>query len=405
MIKKIPAIILLFLMFIINVPLYSRDIDLDAIYLEKDSNLYRQITAAKEKLYERISSLYVDSNVIFAEWANGDDIVYIKEFSGINVVYKYIKSSRSRDEIARFNGSVTAAFLSKGGNFLYIKTLFYNDDAEAESETITVDINSKDVYKKKSGFLFLDFTLQPSGKGILYQTKDGIVKKNQVSGVSSLVASRELFADLSTNGDPVLAFLSQDEKKTVLISGNGGSYKTRIITNSGSSDLSGVSSNTDLRWIDNNRFVYRSGGGGEYSVKVYDLTTKKSKELISGTLNPDINFSETPGFITCLDNQVITIISRDLKKRIDTGIEGEESYFSPDGRKFTSIYLGKLYVSSLNMVEKYRIEIRRNADDLLKLYRKAAETKDSWQSDYTPEYINKKIKQYDKFLKMKEKGK
>lgn len=54
------------------------------------------------------------------------------------------------------------------------------------------------------------------------------------------------------------------------------------------------------------------------------------------------------------------------------------------------------------MVEKYRIVIRRNAEDLLKLYRKAAVTESSWQSDYSPEYINKKIRQYDRFLKMKE---
>ena len=111
------------------------------------------------------------------------------------------------------------------------------------------------------------------------------------------------------------------------------------------------------------------------------------------------------GIITCLDNQVITVIPRDLKKRIDTGVEGEESYFSPDGRKFTSIYLGKLYVNSLNMIEKYRLDIRRNAEDLLVMYRKAADTKSVWQSDYTPEYIRKKINQYDRFLKMKEKNK
>ncbi len=402
MIKKITAIILLILA--INVPLQSRDIDLDAIYLEKDSNLYRQITAAKEKLYQRISSLYIDSNVIYAEWANGEEIVYIKEFSGINIVYKYTRSSRKKDEITRFSGSVTSALLSRGGSFLYIKTLFYNDDAEAESETLAVDINSKEVQKKKSGFLFLDFTLHPSGKGIVYQSGEGIVRKDQISGENHVLLSKDRYSDLSSGGDPVLAFISPDEKKTVLISGNGGSYKTRITANSGQTQLDGVSSNTDLRWIDNNRFVYRSGGGGEYSVRVYDLNSGKSRELISGTLNPDINYSEIPGLITCLDNQVITVISRDLKKRIDTGIEGEESYFSPDGRKFTSIYLGKLYVSSLNMVEKYRIEIRRNAEDLIKLYRKTAETKTAWQSDYTPEYINKKVRQYDRFLKMKEKN-
>jgi len=398
MIKRISALILIF---VINVPLHSRDIDLDAIYLEKNSGLYTQITAAKEKLYTTISSLFIDSNVIYAEWAGGDDIIYIKEFSGINIVYKYTRSTRGRDEIARFPGSVTAALINKSGKFLYAKTLFYNDDAEAESELVVIDINSKEIQKKKTGFLFLDFTLHPSGKEVVHLTSQGIVKTDQITGDSKLIVSSDLFGGISSGGDPVLAFISPDEKKKVLISGNGGLYKTKIFTPSGQTDLSGVSSNIDLRWIDNNRFVYRSGGGGDYSVRIYDITSGKSKTILSGTLNPDINFSEIPGVVTCLDNQVITVFSRDLKKRIDTGIEGEESYFSPDGRKFTSIYLGKLYVTSLNMVEKYRIQIRRNAQDLIELYMKAASVKSAWQSDYTPEYINKKVKQYDRFLKIK----
>jgi hypothetical protein len=143
-----------------------------------------------------------------------------------------------------------------------------------------------------------------------------------------------------------------------------------------------------------------SGGGGNYSAKVYDATTKKSKVLISDTLNPDINYSERSGIITALENQIIIVIPRDLSSRIETGLEGEESYFSPDGRRFTSIYLGKLYVNSLNMIEKYRLDIRRSAEELIKLYRKAANMKSIWHSDYSKEYINKKIKQYDKFLKM-----
>jgi len=292
--------------------------------------------------------------------------------------------------------------LNKTGNLLYAKILYYNDNAEAVSEVITIEISSGDLARQRSGFLVLDFTLHPSGRGVVRQTGQGIIQTDPVTGDSWLILSKDLYGDISSGGDPVLAFLSSDEKKTVLISGNGGSYKTKVITASGQTALNGVSSNTDLRWIDNSRFIYRSGGGGDYSVRVYDISSGKSKELISGTLNPDINYSDIPGIITCLDNQVITVISRDLKKRIDTGIEGEESYFSPDGRKFTSIYLGKLYVNSLNMVEKYRIEIRRNAEDLIKLYRRAAETKSVWESDYSPEYINKKIKQYDKFLKMKE---
>jgi hypothetical protein len=115
-------------------------------------------------------------------------------------------------------------------------------------------------------------------------------------------------------------------------------------------------------------------------------------------MNPDINFSERAGLITCLENQIINIFSADLKNRIETGIEGEETSFSPDGRKLISIYRGKLYVTSLTMLEKYQIEIRRNAANLLDLYRKAAKSKSDWENAFTPEYLEKKISQYDKLI-------
>ena len=397
MIKRF-FVILIFLL--INVPLIPRDIDLDAIYLEKNSSIYRQLVIAKEKLYTDISSLFIDSNVIFAEWSGGSDIIYIREFRGVNIVYRYMKNSRKKLEIARFGGTATSAFLNRFGDTLYVKTLYYNDDAEAESETIVIDIKTGSLMKKKSGRLFLDFTLHPSGYGIVWQTGEGIVKSFPFEGESKLLVKRDDMGELVSGADPVLAFISPDEKNTVLISGNGGSYNARLLTRSGHVGINGITSGSGLSWIDNNRFIYRSGGGGNYSVNVYDVKSGRSRILISGTMNPDIKFSVAPGLITCLDNQMITVFSRDLKKRINTGIEGEESYFSSDGIKFTSIYLGKLYINSLSMVRKYSIEIRRNAETLLSLYRAAAKDKSSWQNDYTPKYISKKIRQYEKFLKI-----
>ncbi|MCL1865508.1 MAG: hypothetical protein FWF73_06835 [Spirochaetes bacterium] len=397
MIKKFHLILLLLL---INVPLLSRDIDLDAVYIEKSSGLYREIIAVKEKLYTRISSLYIDSNVIFAQWCNGDEIVYIKEFSQLNIVYKYKRNSREKVEIVRFYGNVTYADLNRTGNIVYAKVLSLDDNGAAKSESVVININTKEITKKSSKYLFIDYTMHPSEDSVLNESKNGITKTSLISFESKLIIPSNKYNDIASGNDPVLAYISPDEKKTVIVTGNGGVYKTKILTDQGNQTLNGVTSCSDLRWIDNNRFVYMSGGAGDYSAKVYDVAAKKSKELISGTLNPDINYSDKPGIITALENQIIIVIPRDLNTRVETGIEGEESYFSPDGRKFTSIYLGKLYVSSLNMIEKYRLDIRRSAGELIKLYGKAANMKSIWISDYSREYINKKIKQYDKFLKM-----
>jgi hypothetical protein len=139
MIRKFLIIILL----TVNVPLSARDIDLDGIYLEKGTPIYSQIVTAKEKLFSDISSLYIDSNVIFAEWSGGNDIIYIREFRGVNIVYRYTRNSRKKQEVVRFAGTVTSAFLSRYGDTLYAKTLFYNDDAEAESETIVIDVKTE----------------------------------------------------------------------------------------------------------------------------------------------------------------------------------------------------------------------------------------------------------------------
>ena len=70
----------LLILLIINVPLSARDIDLDAIYLKPESKIYADIVSAKEKLYTDISSLFIDSSVIFSAWSGGDDILYLKEF-------------------------------------------------------------------------------------------------------------------------------------------------------------------------------------------------------------------------------------------------------------------------------------------------------------------------------------
>ena len=391
---------IILLLFFVNVPLFSRDIDLDAVYLEKKSPLYREITSVKEKLYTRISSLYIDSNVIFAQWCSGDDIVYIKEFSQLNIVYKYKRNSRERAEIARFSGNVTYADLNRTGNIIYAKILSLNDSGGAKSESVIININTKEITKKSSRYLFIDYTMHPSDDSVIIESKGGIHKTSLTGFESKLIIPGNKYKDIAAGNDPVLAYISPDGKKTAIITGSGGVYKTKILIDQGNQTLSGVSSCSDFRWIDNNRFVYMSGGTGNYSVKVYDVTTKKSKTLISGTLNPDINYSDKAGIITALENQIIIVIPRDLNSRIETGLEGEESYFSPDGRRFTSIYLGKLYVTSLNTIEKYRLDIRRSAEELIKLYGKAANMKSIWHSDYSKEYINKKIKQYDKFLKM-----
>ena len=399
---KLKFVIILLLL--TNVPLFPRDIDLDAIYINSASPVYKQIVAEKENLYSAISSMFVDSGIIYAAWADGDRILYVKEFSGINIVYIYSKSGMSRRELCRFPGTVTASVHNSRGNMVTLKTIYYNDDAEAESKNFHIDLSTLEVREERSRSLFINFSPYPQARAVTRQGSDGIHRYDPFTGNSRIVVPRDLYADMQCRGEPVIAHISPDEKKKLLICGNGGAYEARLLNGSSITGINGITSAGDARWINNSRFIYRSGGGGDYSARVYDLNTGKTMEIISGSMNPDIHFSERPGVITCLENQMITIFNASLKDKTITGIEGEETTFSPDGRKFISLLRGKLYVTSLSMMEKYQIEIRRNAGKLLSLYRKASGMKEFHENGFTPEYIDKKISQYEKYLKIDRKN-
>ncbi|HOP62259.1 MAG TPA: hypothetical protein PK906_02730 [Spirochaetota bacterium] len=391
------------ILLIINVPLQSRDIDLDAIYLKSGSRIYADIVSEKERLYSDISSLFIDSNVIYAVWSGGEEILYIKEFRGINIVYIYTKGNLKRRELGRFPGTVTAAVHGARGNLVTFKTIYYNDNAEAESRVVHVDLITDRISAEESKSLFLDFSPAPRRRGVIRQNRDGIFRKDPFTGARTKIHSAGDYSGMQCNGEPVITYLSHDGRNSLLVCGSGGNYSARLFYGGRKRDLSGISSAGDIRWISNDRFVYRSGGAGDYSVRVYDAGKGRSFAILSGTMNPDIHFSEKAGLITCLDNQVINIFTADLRKKIITGVEGEESTFSPDGRKFISLYRKKLYVTSLTMLQKYQIEIRRRAENILSLYKKANSLKNDWENGYTSEYLSKKISQYEKVLKRKTK--
>ena len=86
-------IFILTALFFANVPLISRDIDLDRMYLNPEYPVYNRLTQAKDKIYSDISSLPVDTRVIYAEWADCENIVYIREYNAVNIVLAYNRSS------------------------------------------------------------------------------------------------------------------------------------------------------------------------------------------------------------------------------------------------------------------------------------------------------------------------
>lgn len=382
---------------LVNVPLVPRDIDLDRMYINPQNAIYAQLTQAKEKIYSGISSLAVDTRVIYAEWANGESIVYIREYNAVNIVLAYNRNSGKKNELARFSGTVTSSSLNSSRDTLVVKTLEYGESGAA-AVIWFISLRDRSAVKHSSPYYFLDYTMIPGSDSILIQGRNGLVRMNPMGDIKEVMVPASRYKEIE-GGEPVLSFISPDSKRSVLISGKGGSYNARLLSGSSSSDIPGIVSTSDLCWISNSKFAYSGGGAGEYTVNVYDSTARKKAVIVSGTLNPDINFSREAGMLTCLDNQMIVIFSCTSLKRKDTGLEGEEVYFSPDGRKFTSIYRGRLYVTSLNMLQKNRLAVRRNAENISSIYRSALRERASWQNDYSKTYIEKKARLYENFIR------
>ena len=380
-----------------NVPLVPRDIDLDRIYINPQNAIYLQLTQAKEKIYTEISSLAVDTRVIYAEWADGGTIVYIREYNAVNIVLAYNRNKGQKSELARFNGTVTSSSLNSSRDALVVKTLEYSESGPS-AVIWFISLRGGSAVKHSSPYYFLDYTMIPGSDSILIHGRNGLVRMNPTGDVKEVMVPHSRYIEIES-GDPVLSFISPDSKRSLIITGKGGSYIARLLSGSSSSDIPGIVSPADLCWISNSKFAYSGGGAGEYSVNVYDSSARKKAVIVSGTLNPDINFSREAGMLTCLDNQMIIFFSGNDLKRKDTGIEGEEVYFSPDGRKFTSIYRGRLYVTSLNMLQKNRLAVRRNAETISSIYKSALKERGSWENDYSKTYIEKKIRLYENFIR------
>lgn len=392
--KKICLLIIILLS---NVPLYPRDIDLDRIYIKPENTIYSQLTQAKEKIYTEISSLPVDTRVIYAEWADGEKIIYIREYNSVNIVHSYNRNSGRKDELARFNGTVTSSSLNFSRDTLVVKTLEYGESGTAAVIRF-ISLRGSSVAQYSSPYFFLDYTIIPGSDSILIHGRNGLVRMNPSGETREVMVPASRFSAIDS-GEPVLSFISPDSRRSLLITGKGGSYRARLLSGSSSSDIAGIVSPADLCWISNSKFAYCGGGAGEYSVNVYDSSSSKKTVIVSGSLNTDINFSREAGMLTCLDNQMIIFFSGTELRRRDTGIEGEEVCFSPDGRKFTSIYRGRLYVTSLNMLQKNRLAVRRNAETIRSIYKSALGERTSWQNDYSKTYIEKKIRLYDNFIR------
>lgn len=377
-------------------PAFSRDINLDAIYLDSRSPAYARLIEKKLDAYQAAQSQFIDRNVIFAVWIDGITVLYIREVADLNIVTAFNRNTRSASEMCRIEGTIVAVKPSSNGKYLFIKRLRQGKDLIPFGETVTLDTAARTVTAGRPSYPFIDFSLSASGNALLTETSEGIQEFSPDTGSRMLVLKKSSYADIASPGTPALAYFSPNGTKTLILSGSGGSYRSKLITPGASWLLEGVTSASEISWINNNQFIYRSGGPGNYLLKLYDTTKRNSSRLVDNSLNTNLQFSGKPKMAAFLKDQIIQVF--DIRKNdiTTTGLEGEDVLFSPDGNRFLSLFQKRLFIANFYTVKKKSMELIKNSREILGMYRALLSSRDGWANDYTGDYLRKKIAVYQK---------
>lgn len=395
----------LLLLFLISFLLYetalSRDINLDDIYVKRDDFYSKKLFESKLEAYLIAQSQCLDRNVIFADWLNGFEILYIKEINNLNIAYIHHRKTQRVDEFIRFDGTITACKVTPGGRYLLVKRILLAEDGMPSGDALCIDMITRKKTKVFGNYPFLDFSITPGGNTVLIAGKDGVREHSLSTGASVMLMKKTEYADINTSDAPTIAFLSPNRKKALLINGSGGSYQAKIMTGMGNQKLTAITSATELFWISNNEIAYRTGGPGNFSVAVYDTKTQAARYLLENTLHASINFSSYAKFISFLKDQIICFYDVRQNSFYATGLEGDDVSFSPDGNRFTSILYQRLFLTNRNTLLKKQNELQKVHRETAVIYKKLLDTKKLWENEYSETYLKRKISIYTKLSEFK----
>lgn len=387
--------ILLYCIAIIPAGIFARDVNLDAIYVN-NSALSNNLKNLKLSAYSSARSIFVSDDVAFAHWIKRDEIVFVKEEDDSASIFSY-KLNGSRTLICSVPGVVTVFRPSSSGKYLYLKTI-ENVNGKPLSSFITVDVEKSAFTKKSSSFPFLDFTISHRHDAYISFDGNDFVEVTPTGSLQKILNIKEFSAITSSNLQQTFLLYSPNNKNKLIFSGSGANYKSIVLGANGNSTFGGLSSSSEIFWIDNGRILFRTGHVGNFGVTLFNYNTDSSRTLLDNSLNTNICFSPVSRIASFVDNQLINIYDVSKNSITNIGLEGEDVYFSPNGLHFTSLLYKKLYISRLDNVRKHRDEILSYSNDIINIYSRILENKSFWQNDFTPEYCKRKISAYRRLV-------
>lgn len=373
---------------------FSRDIDLDGIYIKRNIPQYRKLFETRLDAYRRSNSLFIDRDVIFADWITGFDVLYIREAEPANIVCLYDRKKSASRELFRFDGTVTLAKTGFGGRYLLVKRLVLHNDGIPRGNGICFDLRTGRKTPLPGQYPFMNFTMAPSGNSVFIENKSGIAELDLNTGLTVEFLAREKYERIMVPDSPVMAFPSPNRAKVLVISGSGGTYRGVLISDRKSVPLNAITSPAEVFWVSNSEFVYRGGGTGNFSVALYDTSTGQTRKLLDNSLSTSIAYSQTAKVLSFLSDQVINIYRLREKQLFITGLEGDDVSFSPDGNRFVSLMNRRLFLTGLSDLMRRHGDLKQTHTELADLYESLIREGASWENEYSPTYLRRKAALY-----------
>lgn len=395
--RRIVLILLLF--FVIGgVSAWGRDINLDRIYLKKNSSFLKKITQAKLQSYKIAGAIPVDSGIIFSDWISGRKLIYIKEYksSNVNYLYEYYPETRKPKKVMKINGAIIYTKLSNRGQYLYIKKIV-TSNAVPKSVIQVIRITRWKSFLYGSQSYSKDFSLSPDGSSFYQCTNRGVVRIFP-GGSKRVILKKKYYSRYGISGN-IVPFVSAGNTKILLLSGGGGSYKGYLFEKKNfSHQVTGVSSVSEAGWINNRYFVFRKGYPAFYRVVMYDVLKMKYREISDKSYNCNITFSYSRNYINYIEDGIINFYNVYRNKKSSFPLEGEDVKFAPDDNTFCILYDKHLYIAKREVLDSKRLFLKRNAEVILDLYDRVHLEKKIWENEYTENYIIRKKEKYSEFL-------
>jgi len=378
-------------------PASAKGVPLDSIYISRSAPAYTRLLHTRLDSYAAVSASYADNSVICAEWLNGNQLVYIKELdSYINHVYLFNIHTRKKKKIYSFNGTLITSGIAMSTRSLVIK--YFDTKHPPRVKTILLNcINGKATQlplKRPAA----DFTIDPGGSSVLFNTGKGIYSLNTSTRTHHLKVPFKRYAGYGLGSSHVLLYPAPGGNSSLFMAGEAGSYKGTITGLLKKNTLNDITSATEIFWTASNTLMYRNGGPGSYNVRVYNISSRHSSYLLKGSMDTCLTYQHSARTAAFCDDQMLYLHDTRSGNTSFTGIETDEPRISPTGQYISSLLYGRLFVINRNILLKKQVILGRYWKKLLFHYKSVKKQKRWHKNEYSSKYITRKQNAYSKLL-------